>query len=188
MADRRPLLFTRPTAELDEKLQALSMNVAVAWHQAQAYPEKADEVLKELRAHVRQVSMVTRLFLRDIGEAADRKGNAMERAMEAAEKRCRAALAEAHTTAVLDALADPWGYFVYVLWSYDKAVYVGLSTNLLSRLGSHMGERAKRVVVTRVTVTRCKSERQMRDTEARLITQWQPPMNTVGCVGRSVAE
>jgi predicted GIY-YIG superfamily endonuclease len=73
---------------------------------------------------------------------------------------------------------DPHGFFVYVLWDDRRRLYVGKSTNVLQRLGQHMGKKNKRDLVTRVQFIRCKSERAMRDKETQLIRMHRPPMNT----------
>lgn len=113
------------------------------------------------------------------------------KALENAETRVRAALAGMVEISICEAGFDPRGYFVYVLWGRDerRPLYVGQSTNILARLGDHLGDRKKRYGVTRVSVFRCKSEGQMDKHEARLIAEFQPPWNTQGirAVPRSAA-
>jgi predicted GIY-YIG superfamily endonuclease len=73
---------------------------------------------------------------------------------------------------------DPRGFFVYVLWDDKRRLYIGKSTNVLQRLGQHMGKKNKRDQVERVEVIRCESERAMVTKEAQLIRKHRPPMNT----------
>jgi hypothetical protein len=77
-------------------------------------------------------------------------------------------------------LPDFTGYHVYALYGADPntPLYIGQSTNVLSRLGSHIGDPAKRAHVTRVAVKRCRSKFDMDATEQRLIAQYCPPWNT----------
>lgn len=85
---------------------------------------------------------------------------------------------------------NPQGSFVYLLWgaSEDKPVYVGMSTNVLSRLGSHMNNETKRQRVTKVTLIRCYSIEDARALELRLIRFYNPELNIADnlngeCVG-----
>ena len=54
---------------------------------------------------------------------------------------------------------NPHGYFVFCRWGDDAdcPTYVGKSTNLLGRLGSHSID--KRAQIRRVTLLRCKTAR-----------------------------
>ncbi|MGH3644371.1 MAG: hypothetical protein ACRDUX_35735 [Mycobacterium sp.] len=75
---------------------------------------------------------------------------------------------------------DPRGCFVYILWGDDpeRPVYVGKSTNVLSRLGSHMQpSSAKGGLVRRVQLMRCRDRPTMDRTEVRLIHQYRPLLN-----------
>jgi hypothetical protein len=68
---------------------------------------------------------------------------------------------------------DPQGYFVYLLLGADGyPMYVGQSSNILARLGSHMADPVKRDLSHRVTVLRCETKAQMDDTERRLIQHY----------------
>jgi hypothetical protein len=77
---------------------------------------------------------------------------------------------------------DPHGYFVYNLWGEDETtpLYVGRSSNVLARLGSHLGEQAKWIAVWHVSVQRCPTVREMEALEKRLIRQLRPPWNKAG--------
>lgn len=73
---------------------------------------------------------------------------------------------------------DPRGYYVYVLWSEDDAcVYVGCSTNILARLGTHMAPGNKGSAVAKVTLTRCDDKKTMLLLERRLISALRPRYN-----------
>lgn len=77
---------------------------------------------------------------------------------------------------------DPSGFCVYMLWGDDQSrpLYVGLSTNILGRLGSHMNCRDKRAQTRKVQIIRCGDEATMRQLEHDLIAKYQPPLNVVG--------
>jgi predicted GIY-YIG superfamily endonuclease len=87
----------------------------------------------------------------------------------------------------LDGRIDPGGFYVYLLWGDDETrpLYVGQSTNIFSRLGSHMSDPKKRYRIQTVSVIRCETERQMGTTELRLIRKYRPELNTAG-VSRDV--
>ena len=75
---------------------------------------------------------------------------------------------------------DPAGCYVYLLWSQkgDPApLYVGSSINILSRLGTHLGNGSKRPQVGWVSVVRCASEDEMLTREYALIRKFRPPWN-----------
>ncbi|HET6915952.1 MAG TPA: GIY-YIG nuclease family protein [Acidimicrobiales bacterium] len=74
---------------------------------------------------------------------------------------------------------DPRGYFVYLLFGEDDArpIYVGQSSNVLSRLGNHMSANDRRGRVTRVGLIRCADDRQMFALERELIEHYRPELN-----------
>jgi hypothetical protein len=75
---------------------------------------------------------------------------------------------------------DPRGFYVYTLWRAegdDIPLYVGSTTNLLSRLGNHLGDRSKRPEVGWVTFIWCASREVMEAHEGRLIRKYRPPWN-----------
>lgn len=86
-----------------------------------------------------------------------------------------------HTVALTEAI-DPSGFFVYCLWgtSDRRPVYVGRSTNVVARLGSHMGDQVRRGLVRRVTLTRCPDFESMCLLERQLIAQYRPELNIAG--------
>lgn len=76
-------------------------------------------------------------------------------------------------------LEDPHGYYVYFLWSHtNDLLYVGMSRNVLSRLGEHVRQRG--YAIYRITVVQCPDEASMERTKARAIAQHKPEWNTVG--------
>lgn len=76
---------------------------------------------------------------------------------------------------------DPRGCYVYLLWTDDDRcpLYVGRSTNLMSRLAQHRSDPEK-VGVVRVQVIPCVDFDHMARLELQLIQSYQPPMNKVG--------
>lgn len=82
----------------------------------------------------------------------------------------------------LEANFDPHGFFVYLLWgdATDAPIYVGQSTNVLSRLGTHLGNRDKRRLTRRVQLLRCTNKNVMDRTEGFLIRKFQPIFNIQG--------
>lgn len=112
-----------------------------------------------------------------------------ERILELAIKQHDYDLDRARTDAVCGLVAeavvdsfDPRGYFVYVLWGShpEVPVYVGQSTNILARLGSHLGDKAKRTLVERVQLIRCRGQHGMNRLEAELIYKYNPTLNVSG--------
>jgi predicted GIY-YIG superfamily endonuclease len=77
---------------------------------------------------------------------------------------------------------DPHGCFVYLLWGDDDKtpIYVGQSTNILSRLGSHLGQWDKKTMTRRVQLIRCADRAVMESTEQALIREYQPLLNIAG--------
>lgn len=73
---------------------------------------------------------------------------------------------------------DPHGFFVYVLFDNKRALYVGQSINVLSRLGAHM-TRDRRQFIHSVRVYRCANRSRMDRLEIDLIRYYSPPWNTV---------
>ena len=80
----------------------------------------------------------------------------------------------------LPGAVDPTGHYVYLLWAVqgdDRPLYVGSSANLLSRLGAHLRNGAKREHIGWVTFYRCPSEQVMLRREGELIRKYRPPWN-----------
>jgi hypothetical protein len=76
---------------------------------------------------------------------------------------------------------DPRGFFVYLLRGDEgQVLYVGQSTNILGRLGAHLGDSDKHAHVRRVSLIRCLDAATMNTTEWQLIRRHQPPWNIVG--------
>lgn len=76
---------------------------------------------------------------------------------------------------------DPRGYFVYILRGANgEVLYVGQSSNILARLGTHLGDTKKQPHVHRVSLIRCADARAMSAAERRLIRTHQPLWNVVG--------
>lgn len=120
---------------------------------------------------------VSELHLNGAADRLDAKGSAQAKA----EARVDRALLCMSATALAESF-DPRGYFVYCLWGADddRPLYVGLSTNVLARLGQHMSNRERRYGVQRVSLIKCKSHAQMESTESRLIGEYQPIWNVIG--------
>ena len=137
-------------------------------------------------------------MLTDLQDQAGPDGEAIRRQREA-ELRASAARLEADQAAlraereIRSALTDldgvRWrdglevnGSYVYCLWSDDRRrpLYIGKSTNVLCRLGTHLSDTERRAQVQRVTLVKCSTAEQMDDTERRLIAEHQPPLNVKG--------
>lgn len=170
-----------PTEDFYDDLRTLPLLVKAAWFEAQALPGAADEVFDRMSREVRRIAGVAIMHLRQTSAEAEKRWNAAEKATFAAERRIGRALAGIAGGQLGDAF-DPRGNFVYCLWGSDTDIplYVGMSTNILARLGTHLNDAEKRRRVERVTLIRCKTDRQMRQAEVRLIGEYQPPLNVVG--------
>jgi len=173
--------FGRPTEALYEKLDGLSLTARTAWLEAQTNPDRAEEILEGWAREVRHLTTIAGLHLSAAVEQGKKRGNAAEAAKIDAERRIRNGLHVVATSVLGDGF-NPHGYYVYCLWGQDeeKPLYVGQSTNILSRLGSHLGDGRKRREVRRVSLIVCKGPRHMTTTEKRLIKHYQPEWNSVG--------
>lgn len=76
---------------------------------------------------------------------------------------------------------DPNGKYVYLLWGADTncPLYIGRTSNLMSRLSGHRSDPAK-ASVNRVQVIQCESFGHMVELESMLIRVYQPPLNKAG--------
>jgi hypothetical protein len=170
----------RPSEDLYSDLVDLPHAINIAWHEAMANPERAEQVLSEAAETVRRIALVASGCLRGAVERATRRENAAARATAQAETRIAFALDG--IASATGAYLDPHGFYVYLLRESagKPPIYVGQSTNILSRLGSHMTAPDRRYRVKHIEVLRCKNRRQMDLTEARLIRHFKPELNTMG--------
>lgn len=120
------------------------------------------------------------LHMQGAADRLDVRASAQRRADERMERE----LAKLHRVDI-DNGFDPRGCYVYVLWGSSDVtpLYVGRSTNVLARLGDHLGDSTKRSEIERVRLVRCKNAKTMAETELRMIAQFQPPWNKVGLNG-----
>lgn len=97
-------------------------------------------------------------------------------------KRTPESIRNAVKASLQDAI-DPSGYVVYLLWGDDleQPLYIGRSTNVLTRLGTHLGDGSKRGAVRKVSMIRCDSERTMCKMEERMIRLYRPEWNIACC-------
>ena len=72
---------------------------------------------------------------------------------------------------------EPAGHYVYVLLQGDQVLYVGMSSNVLARLGTHTNDRRFLGRLTRVRLIRCKSRAAAIRVEAQLIRALCPLHN-----------
>lgn len=75
---------------------------------------------------------------------------------------------------------DPRGDYVYVLRDDTGPIYVGSSSNVMSRIGTHMEDQGKRSATEMVEIIRCPDRTNMLDTERFLIQKYRPPLNILG--------
>jgi excinuclease UvrABC nuclease subunit len=152
------------------------------------------DALESTFQEVRQIAAVAQDRLDAARADLAREREAHARAMEeerAAHHRTRERASERIATKITDIAADnidgdfdPRGFFVYFLWGNetDRPLYVGKSTNILSRLGTHLTDPVKRWQITRVTLLKCETAQRMDHTESRMIRHYQPPLNKAGIV------
>lgn len=161
-------------------------------------PDNLEEALLPTFREIRRIAAVAQDRLDEARTELARQREAHEQAIEHERElhhRTRVRSAERMAdriagiqTANIDSDFDPRGYFVYFLWGSDdqRPLYVGKSTNVLARLGSHLGDWRKRDQVERVTLLKCASVQQMDSAETRMIHHYQPPLNTVGIISRDI--
>ena len=78
-------------------------------------------------------------------------------------------------------LEHPFGYYVYYLWGYgDRLLYIGMSTNVLRRLGEHVANPDRCHQIFRIITVECPDEETMRRTETAAIRQHRPEWNIAG--------
>lgn len=152
--------------------------------QAAANPQQPFVATEQTYVRLKREVQEIALHLAHGAKRAARGQHLKAHAMERADDHVEVMLAEIETVAVADGF-DPRGFFVYELWGEDSSrpLYVGQSSNVLARLGSHLGDAVKRASVRRVSLIRCRDFEQMDRLEARLIAQHQPPWNVIGTDG-----
>lgn len=158
--------------------------VRLAWNIALLFPDYGDEIIADLCDDLRTiVGLEEARMAREAQAAAHEKARSfwvesLRRAAAQNAKRAAAAV-----SAITPDGIDPLGCFVYLLWARKDdpvPVYVGQSRNLFSRLAQHMQNPEKRYSTGWVTVVRCPDEDAMNETEAALISHYQPPLNKAG--------
>lgn len=77
---------------------------------------------------------------------------------------------------------NPNGFFVYLLWGAnpERPLYVGQSTNVFSRVGTHMDNPRRRPSIRDVQFIRCHNAVTMMELESALILKFDPPWNIKG--------
>lgn len=80
----------------------------------------------------------------------------------------------------MEYLDNPQGFYVYVLWGDEGPVYVGKSTNILSRPGQHMNDPKRREATKRVQFIEYDEEDTMTAAESALIKAYRPRFNIMG--------
>lgn len=167
--------------EQGDTMAELPYAVDIAWLNAQAFPDRAEEILGDLRVRIRRLISDSARQVTEAKAAAARFQEQAEREAFSARRYIEKALEGVVRVPLADEL-DPHGYYVYLLWGSDRErpLYVGQTTNLFARLGAHMNDRTKRYQTERITVLRCSSQEVMESTEWSLIRLHQPPMNSMG--------
>lgn len=155
--------------------------VRIAWLEAQAFPDRAEEILQHLMLDIYRLSTALAQRVTEAKADAARYREQAESEVRRARLHIEQALEGVVRVPLTDEL-DPHGFYVYLLWGTDRErpLYVGETTNLFARLGTHMSDRTKRRQVERITVLKCRSHTVMNSTEWSLIRLYQPPMNSIG--------
>lgn len=192
---RRPV--DEPSGEPDELMSIatlLEIGVRGALAQGAQTAEEISAALVSTYMDIRRIAAAAqdeldraRVAVRSAEKRANDHEEAVQRTYERQAERLRAHLESVQAASLeLGVTADgfdPHGFFVYVLWGDQqdsRPLYVGQSTNLLARLGTHLGEAAKKDAVRKVTLIRCDTKAQMDDTETQLIIHYGPYWNIQG--------
>jgi predicted GIY-YIG superfamily endonuclease len=140
-----------------------------------------DIVIDNVLAAVAQDLKVARLHVLGAVERATRSDLTLSKHIERADRRIAHHIDNCHRAELVENVGfDPHGFFVYVLWDHNGSpLYVGQSTNVLSRLGTHMAG-TKRRSTARVTLTKHRTRSHMDKAEMALIREYRPRLNIVG--------
>lgn len=166
--------------DLSYRIKDLSILAQACGYNCVAF--QSVEPMAELREELKLLAVHIDLAVGDLLKRMDALEAARENRLEQIERAKRSALVAKVETTAIGEFFDPEGYFVYILWGDDEQhpVYVGKSTNILSRLGAHLGNRSKRRATRRIQLIRCTSQHAMDKTEALLIVHYRPQLNIVG--------
>jgi hypothetical protein len=164
--------------------------LSAALHSAAARLEITDEpedLINLLAPTIEEIEQEARELRSETEQL--RQAHAAERAQWQTELAVQTKLrnqAERDATAVANTpqvgpLENPIGYYVYYLWGYgDRLLYIGMSTNILHRLGQHLTNPDRRDQICRIVTIGCPDEAAMRRSEAAAIRQHRPEWNIAG--------
>lgn len=144
----------------------------------------ADEKIKSHAAMIRTIAAAIPQAVEIIeGKWADALAREMSAGalVQTAEQKAQERITMETLELIGDTGFSPHGFYVYLLYGADgQARYVGQSTNIMSRVGSHMGAKWKREETATIKIIKCASESQMMRLEAILIRQILPAWNLAG--------
>jgi hypothetical protein len=139
-------------------------------------------IAEEMAAAESEAAAAQEMLERERAEHARERERLVARARRAETETVR--LAERPAPSPLD---RPFGFYLYFLWSEaHELLYVGMSTNLLARLGKHVTDPFRRQHVASISLVECEDERQLRRLEIAAIQEHRPPWN-IADLGVTVA-
>jgi predicted GIY-YIG superfamily endonuclease len=167
-------------------ITAASMHAWIARLNGEDIPA-AGRYMPDLSDGERRVAALS-LQIRELIDKVDSLADKLSRISEKPEHFRRSRLRHTVSSRIGDAF-DPHGFYVYLLWGDDDEtpLYIGQSRNVLGRLGSHMQNKERRHIVKSIQIIKCSGTATMMRTEAALIREYKPPLNT-SLVGIRVLE
>lgn len=165
----------------------LSMSIALCEAASRCVPIEVEQVMEHLEPAILEIEASANRQLdklqsriKDLQEQLRWKERECA-ALDRTRRRSEADAAAAAVTTSRSPLENPWGFYVYYLWGDgDLLLYVGKSTNLLNRLGSHIGDPRKRRAIARITVVEHPDEDAMARAEGCAIRELRPQWNVMG--------
>lgn len=161
-----------------DEMALFHMEVSIACHEIAAYPDRANEIAKEIQQRTKQRTTVWSLHLQGALERASGVEKRLATRQEQMLRGYKKKLASVHTPE--GKVPDPHGFYVYTLWQADEPLYVGQSRNIYARLGAHMSDREKRRRTTSISLSKHSTIKRMDDAEWHLIAELNPALNIMG--------
>lgn len=184
------LYVTNPVTLLG--VHVLERVQTLGYHEAVPCEVLLDAIRASSEQWRKEVTRARKAAIAAINDAEARAQQAEVRAERADEREANrslrarqqvaAAIAETHSSCLIDGIFTVPDFAVYQLFGedHDQPLYVGESTNVFSRIGTHLTDPRRRAAVRAISITACASLEKMHKLEAALIDKYQPAWNIKG--------